>query len=142
MKTIISRLLVLQDLQLQTPSAQTVTSEIETLRGQIPGTVLDRFDKFIVRGKKGVALVQNGVCRGCQIALPIAKVNELINGNGSQVCGNCGRYLSLPEADAALFQAGKRTDTIVVSKPKVPTAGTKTSVTKTPKRKSATKSAE
>jgi hypothetical protein len=86
--------------------------------------MLDRFDKFLNRGKKGVALVQKGVCRGCQIALPVGVVNGLIQGISAQVCDNCGRYLYLPEAEAVGFQAGARADTIVV-KPKVPTLSTK-----------------
>jgi hypothetical protein len=121
-KVIISRLLTLQDLQLKTPSAGNLANEIEALRTEIPDAVLARFDKFLVRGKRGVALVQNSICKGCQIALTVGRVNELITGTGAQICDNCGRYLSLPEADAILFQAGKRADTIVISKPKAPTA--------------------
>lgn len=122
MKVIIARLLILQDIELQSSATSKRPSEVETLRSQIPAAMLGRFDKFLSRGKKGVALVQNSICKGCQIALPVGLVNELINGHGTHVCGNCGRYLSLSETDAALFQAGRRADTIVVAKPIVPTA--------------------
>ena len=122
MKNTISRLLTLQDLELQTPNKR--TSEAENLRAGIPPVMLDRFDKFLVRGKKGVAVVRNGVCRGCQIALPVGVFNGLIQGELAQICDSCGRYLYLPEAEAADFRAGTRADTIVV-KVKVPMLSTK-----------------
>jgi hypothetical protein len=118
-KTIISRLLTIQDLQLQSPKKS--VSEVQTLREQVPSDMLVRFDKFLGRGKKGVALVQNSICKGCQIAVPPGTVNSLIQGVGAQICGNCGRYLYLAEADAVAFQGGLRSDTISVTKPKVPT---------------------
>ena len=126
MKSKISRLLDLQNLELQSPPTEAIASEIQSIRSEIPATMLVRYDRFIIRGKKGVALVQNSVCRGCQIALPVGVVNELIVGSSPQVCGNCGRYLSLTDADAALFKAGQRSDTIVVKKPAAPGTSTKT----------------
>jgi hypothetical protein len=138
-KTTISHLLTLQDLELQTSKKR--SSKVEALRTQIPAAILARFDRFIGRGKKGVALVENSICKGCQIALPIGVVNGLIHGKTAEVCGNCGRYLYLTEADAAAFQAGRRADTIiVVPKAKVPSLATKTvrSIPKASKRKVAT----
>ena len=117
-KKTISTLLTLQTLELQSPKKR--GSEALKLREQIPAEMLTRFDKFLGRGKKGVALVQNGVCRGCQIGVPVGIVNSLIEGVGTQVCGNCGRYLYLEEADALSFKGGARTDTITVTKVKAP----------------------
>ncbi|MDB6026605.1 MAG: hypothetical protein JWM68_2828 [Verrucomicrobiales bacterium] len=122
-KKTISHLLTLQTLELQSPKKR--NSEAQTLRDQIPAEMLTRFDKFIIRGKKGVALVQNGVCRGCQIGVPVGIVNSLIEGVGTQICGNCGRYLYLEEADALSFKGGARADTITVTKVKAPTLTTK-----------------
>jgi hypothetical protein len=121
-KTIISRMLTLQDLELQSPEKR--GSEAKNLREQIPAEMLQRFDRFLVRGKKGVALVQNSICKGCQIAVPVGVVNGLIQGLVAPVCGNCGRYLYLADADVAAFQAGMRFDTIIVSKTKAPTLTT------------------
>ena len=118
MKKTISRLLTLQDLELQSSSNKRI-AEVQALRADIPEMMLGRFDKFIVRGKKGVALVEKGVCKGCQISLPIGIVNELIQGVHAQVCGSCGRYLYLSETEAQGFQAGVRANAVVV-KPKVP----------------------
>ena len=124
MKATISLLLTLQDLELQSPDKR--KDEADSLRNQIPTSMLNRFDKFLKRGKKGVALVQNSVCRGCQIALPVGVVTSLIQGLNADVCGNCGRYLYLAEADAIAFQGGLRSDTITVSKAKAPKLAAKT----------------
>lgn len=120
-------------MELETPKKG--GSEIRALREQIPSEMLNRFDKFLGRGKKGVALVQNGVCKGCQIQVPVGVVNALIQGIGASVCGNCGRYLCLLEADAIAFQNGSRPGTITVSKSKIPTLRTKSI---RPSRKSST----
>ena len=118
MKKTISRLLTLQDLEFQTKKP---TAESRAIRAEISPDMLTRFDKFLSRGKKGVAVVQNGVCKGCQIGVPLGVVNALIQGVGAPVCGNCGRYLYLPEADADAFKAGSRNDVITVVKaPKTP----------------------
>lgn len=133
MKKIISHLLTIQNLELQSPKKE--VAEAKTLRSEVPAEMLVRFDKFLDRGKKGVALVQNSICRGCQIAVPAGIVNSLIQGIGVQVCGNCGRYLYLADADAAAFQSGLRSDTITVTKSKVPSLKTKTAKTETKSRK-------
>src|SRR5712692_6984049 len=97
MKEVIECLLTLQTLELERPKKR---SEALALREQIPSEILNRFDRFAGRGKKGVALVQNGVCKGCQIQIPIGLVNDLILGAHISTCGNCGRYLCLLPEDA------------------------------------------
>jgi predicted nucleic acid-binding Zn-ribbon protein len=121
-KQTISQLLALQEIELQSPKS----SKTSALRAQIPAGMLDRFDRFLSRGKKGVALVQNSICRGCQIAVPVGVVNALIQGVGVQVCDNCGRYLYLADTDATAFRAGTRADTITVTKRKAPSLAKKT----------------
>jgi hypothetical protein len=117
-KSTISLLLTLQEIELNAPEQR--RAEAETLREQIPPAMLSRFDKFLKRGKKGVARVEKSVCKACQIAVPVGTVSRLIQGLGIEVCGNCGCYLYLPDADAVAFQAGLRIDTIVVQKAKPP----------------------
>ena len=117
-KKTISRLLTLQNIEMQ--SVNTDSTEAKTLREEIPAPLLVRFDRFLSRGKKGVAVVQNGVCKGCQIRVPVGVVNSLIQGIGIQVCDNCGRYLYLEESHAVAFQAGERNDIVKVAKPKAP----------------------
>lgn len=116
-KKIISNLLALQAMPLETPD--TDSTDARSLREQIPAHILDRFDKFILRGKKGVALVQNGVCKGCQIQLPLNVINSLIMGLDALTCGNCGRYLFLSDEEAVAFR-DRNVASVIVPKPKVP----------------------
>lgn len=118
-KKIISQLLKLQTLSLETPGHD--STDAKALREQIPAHILVRFDKFILRGKKGVALVQNGVCKGCQIQVPLNAVNSLIVGMEALTCGNCGRYLLLLDEDAVAFR-DRNVAVITVPKRKAPKA--------------------
>lgn len=118
MKKVIECLLTLQTLELECPQKR---SEALALREQIPAEILNRFDKFAGRGKKGVALVQNGICKGCQIQIPIGLVNALIQGASISTCGNCGRYLCLLPEEAISFQDRNKPEAMRVAKVAVPT---------------------
>ncbi len=93
---IIEQLFELQELELgsqaDTPSAR---REIESLRCQVPVTILGHFDRLVSRGKKAVALVRHGVCSGCQMKLPSGLYAKLLRDDDICVCDNCARYLML-----------------------------------------------
>ncbi|HTI70036.1 MAG TPA: hypothetical protein VMF06_08725 [Candidatus Limnocylindria bacterium] len=74
-----------------------VESSIEKLRGKVPEAILAQFDRLQLRGKKGVAVVRNGVCGECHITIPLGTLRRAALGTELQRCGNCGRYLHLPE---------------------------------------------
>ena len=67
------------------------------VRARIPSPILGHYDRLVVRGKKGVALVRNQVCTGCHMRLPIGVINTLMHGLDIQLCDSCGRYLCLAE---------------------------------------------
>ena len=113
MKKIIGQLLTLQNFELETPKAH--VEEALDLRKQIPADVLAYFDRFLGRSKTAVARVQNGVCKGCQMSMPVGVVNALILGVGPSTCGNCGRYLYLLEEDAASFRDRDKSPARVVT---------------------------
>ena len=118
MNKVIESLFALQTLELESPKKR---SQALTLREQIPSEILNRFDKFLARGKKGVALVQNGICKGCQIQIPIGLVNSLILGASPSTCGNCGRYLCLPdpaESQSVVSEAATKPASKPASKPR------------------------
>jgi len=104
-------------MSLETPRKD--SAEARVLREQIPAHIMVRFDKFLLRGKKGVALVQNGVCKGCQIQLPLNVINSLIQGLDASICGNCGRYLFLSDDEAIAFR-DRNAPVITVPKRKTP----------------------
>ena len=118
MNKVIESLFALQTLELESPKKR---SQALTLREQIPSEILNRFDKFLARGKKGVALVQNGICKGCQIQIPIGLVNSLILGASPSTCGNCGRYLCLLPEDAIAFLERNKPEAMHVAKAAIPT---------------------
>jgi hypothetical protein len=59
--------------------------------------MLVKYDRLRARGKKGIAVVRDRVCTSCRMQVPIAVVATLLRGNVTEVCGNCGLYLCLPE---------------------------------------------
>ena len=69
---------------------------MEAIRKTIPGIVLTHYDRLLAHGKKGVAIVRNGVCTECHLRVAIGALADLAHESDIQVCGNCGRYLFLP----------------------------------------------
>jgi predicted nucleic acid-binding Zn-ribbon protein len=97
MRTIVENLYTLQQLQLQTAPASTEReAQIRKLRGKIPPPVLSHFDRLLAIGRKGVALVQNGICRGCHLRVPSGIAASLARPKDLYLCDNCGAYLLVP----------------------------------------------
>ena len=96
MKNVMENLFALQTLQLQTgPGQRNREGAAETLRKTIPQAVLTRYDRLVAQGKKGVAVVRNGVCGECHISVAIGALAGLAQEGDIRTCGNCGRYLFL-----------------------------------------------
>lgn len=112
MNTIVEDLLLLHNLELGCPEP---TPEVKELRKKIPSKELLQYDRLRHRGKKGVALVRNGVCTGCHIHMPTAKINSLISGKGSMTCDNCGCFLYLSPEQRELFQQQKSSAAIAAA---------------------------
>jgi predicted nucleic acid-binding Zn-ribbon protein len=94
-------LLALQTLEFQTTRrSPEQEGRIQNLREKIPSQVLGHYDRLMARGKRGLAAVQNQVCSGCHMRVPLATVMTIMHATDIQLCGNCGRYLYLPEKKA------------------------------------------
>lgn len=78
--------------------AHTADGEAESLklRAAVPAPILAHYDRLAVRGRKGVALVRNGVCGECHLRIPVGKLANLSSATDVQLCDNCGRYLHQP----------------------------------------------
>ena len=62
---------------------------------------MKHYDRFRVRDKKGLAAVNNQVCTGCHMRLPLGVIMTLKRGQDIQLCDSCGRYLYLaPEMES------------------------------------------
>jgi hypothetical protein len=95
MRMTVENLYALQQLQTAPVSAER-EAQIKLLREKIPAQILAHFDRLIAQGRKGVALVSNGVCRECHIRVPSGTAASLIHPKDLYLCDNCGRYLLLP----------------------------------------------
>jgi hypothetical protein len=95
MNSVLQNLLRLQGLELgDQPKNPALAAE---LRAAVPQAMLVKYDRLRARGKKGIAVVRDRVCTSCRMQVPIAVVATLMRGNVTEVCGNCGLYLCLPE---------------------------------------------
>jgi hypothetical protein len=97
MKTLMQKLLKLQTLEFGETPAPRIAAAIEELRGTIPPLILGHYDRLRVRGKKGLVAVNNQVCAGCHMHVPLGVILTLKHGQDVQLCENCGRYLYLPQ---------------------------------------------
>jgi predicted nucleic acid-binding Zn-ribbon protein len=102
---IVSRLLELRALEERLDTfnrSREDTSDVEalidSLRANIPLSVLLDYDRMRGRGKRSVAAVCHGVCSACHLALGLGNVAALRRGDLCR-CGNCGRYLYLVEEE-------------------------------------------
>ena len=101
MDELIRNLLGLQKLEFNEIQTDDAAALIAELREKIPPPILAHYDRLRVRGKKGLAAVQNQVCTGCHMRLPLAVIMTLRHGQDLQLCDNCGRYLYLTDEPAS-----------------------------------------
>src|SRR4051812_24210777 len=101
MNDLLPNLLKLQNLDFADTSTEAIKAERAELRALVPQPILAHYDRLVVRGKKGVAIVRNQVCTGCHMRLPIGTINTLMQGQDIQLCDSCGRYLYLLEPTEA-----------------------------------------
>ncbi len=97
MKNVIDQLFSLQQLEFpkrdKSPEGE---ARIQALRTAIPAPILGHYDRLLQRGKKGVAVIRNGVCTECHMRVAIGVLATVMRREDIQLCGNCGRYLYLP----------------------------------------------
>ena len=105
MRKIMEHLLAIQNYQLNARGHTPVLAEIEQRRAEVPAPVLAHFERMIARGKKGVAVVRDGVCTECHLRLTTGKLANLAADNDIWLCDNCGRYLYLSEAEKVSMSA-------------------------------------
>lgn len=99
---IIERLAELQELQMGPKAGdEEVAALMETIRKEIPAPILGHYDRLLVRGKKGVALVTKGVCGGCRMQLASGARAKLMRDDDIVMCDSCARYLLLVPAAPA-----------------------------------------
>src|SRR5690242_21018205 len=98
-----TNLLKLQTVDVEERGDDVSDAQRAELRNSTPQPILAHYDRFVVRGEKGVAVVRNQVCTGCHMRLPIGTINTLMQGNDVRLCDMCGRYLYLPDPAESQF---------------------------------------
>jgi len=111
MKEIMEALLKLQEAQIRAelkPGEENSTTR--KWRKLDPKPIQGHFDRLRARGNKGVAVIRNGTCTACYIKVALGVMLTLRNESDIQLCGNCGRYLSLPDDEVLGTVAEKARD--------------------------------
>ncbi len=93
MKIAMSKLLEAQKTLLQNPASADNATLIEQLRSEIPAPVLAHYLRLVAQGRRGVAVVNHGVCSQCHIRLPASLNAALANTEELHVCEQCGSFL-------------------------------------------------
>ncbi len=105
MNELLQNLLKLQSLEFGETAEKNAAAVIADLRAKIPLQILGHYDRLRARDKKGLAAVRNQVCTACHMQVPLGVVATIMHGTDIQLCGNCGRYLYLPEPEPAPTKA-------------------------------------
>ncbi len=74
---------------------------IEQARRGVPTSILGHHDRMVQRGKRSLAIVQNGVCGACHLKLPIGRRKRMADGHVLDVCDHCGVFLEWTESPAS-----------------------------------------
>lgn len=100
-KIVLENLLALQNIELvpgkATPERDT---QILALRSRIPQRLLAHYDSLMANGRKGVAVVREGLCGECRRPVVARALDGFISGRRIAVCLHCRRFLCWPEAEA------------------------------------------
>lgn len=75
----------------ETDDAATIDAEIENLKSEIDPPVLRRFEKIATKYDRPLVPVRNGVCYGCFVRYPTAKLADI--GDTPTTCESCGRLI-------------------------------------------------
>jgi predicted nucleic acid-binding Zn-ribbon protein len=105
MNQMMRNLFELQALEFEETVKPNTEELIKELRAKVPAPVLAHYQRLCDSGKKGVALLKNHTCAACHMSVPVGVVLSLKRGTDVCLCGNCGRYLYLPEEPAPAADA-------------------------------------
>lgn len=78
--------------------------QIEKLRAGIPQPIQAHFFRQIANGRRGIALVRNGVCGECHLRLAHGMVHMLGRTNDLLVCESCGAFVTLAPGEGVAAQ--------------------------------------
>lgn len=80
------------ELGFETGDEAVIDAEIENLEREIDPPLLRRFEKIATKYGRPLVPVRNGVCYGCFVRFPTARLTEVAD-DQPMTCENCGRLL-------------------------------------------------
>ncbi|PTX94582.1 hypothetical protein [Opitutus sp. ER46] len=100
MSQLVDDLLTLQNLvRLGDAATAEQKGQIEKLRAAVPPAISNHFFRQLRGGRRGIALVRNGVCGECHLRLSHAMVHMLSRSNDLLMCESCGTFVTLSPED-------------------------------------------
>jgi predicted nucleic acid-binding Zn-ribbon protein len=87
-------LITLQLLETKRRAGGNGARQIELARGELPGSMLGRFDRLMEVYGEALVEAPDGICTGCNMALSSGFAAEMLrNPENVYVCERCGRFL-------------------------------------------------
>jgi predicted nucleic acid-binding Zn-ribbon protein len=83
------------ELGFETGDVSVVDDEIENLKTEIDPAVMRRYDTIRRKYDRPLVPVRRGVCYGCFVKFPTARLAEISEGDAPILCESCGRMLYL-----------------------------------------------
>ena len=74
---------------------------IESLRANLPLSVLVQHDRLRAKGRRSIAELRRGVCSACHMSLPVGTQSEVKRQSALLHCDYCGRFVFLAGEEAA-----------------------------------------
>ena len=82
-----------EDLGFETGDASAIDEEIESLKSEIDPDIMRRYDSIRRKYDRPLVPVRRGVCYGCFVKFPIARLAEMSETGAPILCESCGRML-------------------------------------------------
>ena len=81
-------------------SKKSILGQREAKAAALDASFFKRYNKLLAkRDGLAVVMVQDSVCRGCNMTLPPQQVNEVLKGDKLNICPTCQRILYILEED-------------------------------------------
>jgi hypothetical protein len=83
------------ELGFETGDVSAIDEEIESLKAEIDPTIMRRYESIRRKYDRPLVPVRRGVCYGCFVKFPTARMAEMSEGDSAIICESCGRMLYL-----------------------------------------------
>lgn len=84
-----------EELGFETGDATAIDDEIESLTAEIDPAIMRRYDSIRRKYDRPLVPVRRGVCYGCFVKFPTARIAEMDGRDAPILCESCGRMLYL-----------------------------------------------